>query len=216
MVKDKFIFMTRSRDSSGVQGAISVTSAVGGVDPVLARLRAGDPVALERMAREQAPRVARLLGSMLGPRADMEDLVQTVFLETCRALPRFRGDSTVSTFVGGIAVRVARRAMRPSAWVRLRAAYAPDPVAFIDPERSALGAAQLRRVHRALESIAPKKRIAFLLWALDGMEVAAIAELTNASVPATKSRIFHARKELERIATRDPQLRELLQGGADA
>jgi RNA polymerase sigma-70 factor (ECF subfamily) len=196
---------------------MSVSTAASGVDPWVARLRQGDPVALERMAREELPRVGRLLGSMLGPRTDMEDLVQTVFLEACRAMPRFRGESTVSTFVGGIAVRVAKRAMRPSAWVRLRASAGPEPEANSDPERSAVGAAQLRRVHRALESIAPKKRIAFLLWALEGMDVPAIAELTEASVPATKSRIFHAQRELRRIATRDPALRELLSaGGGDA
>lgn len=209
--------MTGSRDSWDVQGAMSVSTSATGVDPWVARLRQGDPVALEQMAREELPRVTRLLGSMLGHRADMEDLVQTVFLEACRALPRFRGESTVSTFVGGITVRVAKRAMRPTAWVRLRAQVAPEPEANSDPERSAQGAALLRRVHRALESIAPKKRVAFLLWALEGMDVPAIAELTEASVPATKSRIFHAQKELKRIAARDAVLRELLQaGGSDA
>jgi RNA polymerase sigma-70 factor (ECF subfamily) len=196
---------------------MSLVGTPGAVDPWVERLRAGDPVALERMAREESPRVVRLLGSMLGPRAELEDLVQTVFLEACRALPRFRGESTVSTFIGGITVRVARRAMRPSAWQRLRSTQEAEPVGTLDPERSAHAAAQIRRLHRALESIGPKKRVAFLLWALEGMEVPAIAELMQASVPATKSRIFYAQRELRRIAARDPQLRDVLggEGGAD-
>lgn len=181
----------------------------------LDRVRAGDPVALNELARAEAPRVARMLFSMLGPRADVEDLVQTVFVEACRALPGFRGDSSVSTFIGGITVHVARRAMRPSAWYRFRADVQPDPVEQVTPERNAHANAQLQRLHRALEKVAPKKRVAFVLWALDGMEVADIALLTSASVSATKSRILYAQRELRFLAERDPHLRELLQGDED-
>jgi RNA polymerase sigma-70 factor, ECF subfamily len=193
-----------------VTGADHGAVASGSADPWIARLRAGDPEALERLARQEAPRVARLLGSLLGPRQDMEDLVQVVFLEACRALPGFRGDSAVSTFIGGITVRVARRALRPSAWLRRRVWDAPEPVAASDPERGAQEAEQLRHVRRALEAIAVKKRVAFLLWAVDGLDVAAIAELTGASVAATKSRIYYAQRELQQRAARDPALRDLL------
>jgi RNA polymerase sigma-70 factor (ECF subfamily) len=178
----------------------------------IAALRAGDPGALEKLARAEAPRVAGLLRSLLGPRADIEDLVQTVFLETCRALPGFRGDSAVSSFVGGITVRVARRAMRPSLWTRLRAESTSEPAARDNPEQAAQQSEQLRRVHAALERLTSKKRAAFLLWALEGMEVPAIAALMEASVPATKSRILYAQRELRQRAERDPYLCELLGG----
>lgn len=181
-------------------------------DPWVDALRAGEPDALERLARLEAPRVAGLLRSLLGPRADLEDLVQIVFLETCRALPSFRGRSAVSTFVGGITVRVARRAMRPSAWARLRSDWTGEPHGHGSPEESAQQSEQLRRAHAALERLSSKKRAAFLLWALEGLEVSAIAELMHASVPATKSRILYAQRELRKRAERDPYLRELVEG----
>jgi RNA polymerase sigma-70 factor (ECF subfamily) len=183
----------------------------------VARLRAGDPLALDRLARQEAPRVARLLYSMLGPHADMEDLVQNVFLEACRAMPGYRGDGSLSSFIGGITVRVARRAMRPSPWRTRRSELVTEPPAHSgDPERALRQAEQVRHLHRALQKIAPRKRIAFVLWALEGLDVPAIAALTSASEAATKSRIFYAQKELKRMAERDPHLRELLDGGADA
>ena len=55
---------------------------------------------------------------MFGPRQDLEDLVQTTFLETLRALPGFRRESSLSTFISGIAARVVMRARRPSKVVR--------------------------------------------------------------------------------------------------
>jgi RNA polymerase sigma-70 factor (ECF subfamily) len=181
-------------------------------DRWVAALRAGEPAALERLARAETPRVLGLLHSLLGPRADVEDLMQIVFLETCRALPRFRGSSSVSTFVGGICIRVARRAMRPSAWTRRRAELDFEPRGLGNPEQSAEQSEQLRRVHLALSRLSSKKRAAFLLWSLEGLDVRAIAELMQASVSATKSRILYAQRELRQRAERDPYLRELVEG----
>lgn len=171
------------------------------------RAQAGDPQALRVLCERELPRVERLLGRILGPRRDFEDLVQNVFLELCRALPGYRGDSRLSTFVGGITVRVARRALRPSAYDRRRG---PMPLELVDaeagPEAEAIARQRLRRLHAALDRLDPKKRIAFALWALDGRTPAEIAELTGAKVPTVRSRIYHARHAL----MEDPEVRALL------
>jgi RNA polymerase sigma-70 factor (ECF subfamily) len=180
------------------------------------RARAGDPRELEAIARRELPRVQRLLRRLLGPRADMEDLVQNVFVEMCRALPTFRGESTVSTFVGGITVQIARRAMRPTAWVRFRSPMPEQPPA--GPDRTddhAVALEQLRRVDLALGKISPDKRIAFVLWAIDGKDVDTIAKMVGASVPATRSRIHYAQRELKALAVGDPYLSDFV-GAPDA
>lgn len=175
------------------------------------RAKRGEPQALDELARRELPRVERLLVRMLGPRNDLEDLVQNVFLETCRALPGFRGDSAVSTFIGGITVRVARRAMRPSAWVRRRVSMGEEPSSEAPgPERDVQAQEQMRRVRLALEKVAPKKRVAFVLWAFEGLTVEEIAETTGHSVSATRSQIYYAQKELRARAQKDPYLVELL------
>jgi RNA polymerase sigma-70 factor (ECF subfamily) len=172
---------------------------------------------IERIARRELPRVEGLLRRMLGPRNDLDDLVQNVFLEMCRALPNFRGDSSVSTFVGGITVRIARRAMRPSAWTRFRGPM-PDvpPVGPDRPEDNAVASEQLRRLDVALGKISADKRIAFVLWAVDGKDVETISEMVGASVPATRSRIHYAQRELKTLAATDPYLKDLLDEADDA
>ena len=176
---------------------------------------AGAGIDMQALAREQLPRVERLLLRILGPRPDMEDLVQTVFVELCQSLHRHRGDARLSTFVGGITVNVARRAMRPRAWWRRRG---PMPThvraSAVDPEAHASARQQMERVRQALERLSAKKRVAFSLWAFDGMPVEEIADITGASVSATWSRIYYAQKELRAQATRDPALREALEGTA--
>jgi len=168
---------------------------------LVTRAQRGDADALEALARQELPRVERLLGRILGPRADFEDLVQTVFLEMVRSLPRYRGDSRFSTWVGGICVRVAKRAVRPSAYERRRGEM---PAALEaegrDPEGRARGERALAHLHAALDAIAPKKRVAFTLWALAEMTPAEIAEVTEAKPNTVRARIFHARKELKALA----------------
>lgn len=181
--------------------------------PSLDRARAGDPGELEAIARRELPRVAGLLRRLLGPRHDMEDLVQNVFVEMCKSLPNFRGESTVSTFVGGITVRIARRAMRPTAWVRFRSPMPEEAPAGPDrPHDNAIAAEQLRRLDAVLAKIGADKRIAFVLWAVDGKDVETIAKMVGASVPATRSRIHYAQKELRALASDDPYLADLVEG----
>jgi RNA polymerase sigma factor (sigma-70 family) len=103
--------------------------------------------------------------------------------------------------------------MRPSAWVRRRGEWQGEPRARDNPELAVEQAEQLRRVHAALSRLSSKKRVAFLLWSLEGLDVRAIAELMQATVSATKSRILYAQRELRRRAERDPYLRELVEGG---
>lgn len=176
----------------------------------------GDPEALERLVARELPRVERLLLRILGPRSDLEDWVQNVFLEACRALPGFRGESSLSTFIGGITVRVSRRAMRPTAWWRRTTELVDEPATGEPgPEEALHQAHQLARARKALERLAPKKRVAFLLWAVEGLSVEEIATMTGASVSATRSQIFYAQKELKKRAAHDPYLRTLVGEGVE-
>ena len=179
---------------------------------LVSRAKAGDSSALGFIGREHEPRVRRLLLRMLGPRDDLDDLVQNVFVEFCRALPRFRADSRLSTFIGGITVRIARRAMRRSAWFRRRGDWSAEPATEGDGlQRQTEASEQLRRTRRLLGKIGEKKRVAFMLWALEGLSVNEVAEMMESSPSATQSRIYYAQKELRKLAAGDPYLKDLIQ-----
>jgi RNA polymerase sigma-70 factor (ECF subfamily) len=166
--------------------------------------RAGDRPALDRFFREQSARVERVLGRLLGPTPDLEDLVQATFIEAMRSFPRYRGEASMATWVTRIAVHVAhhhlRRGVRrplPLELVADRPAEAPSPDAELDARRLH---AQL---YRLLDRIKPKKRIAFLLFVVEGHSVEEIAALTGASRTATKSRLLFARRELQKLVRED-------------
>jgi RNA polymerase sigma-70 factor (ECF subfamily) len=183
-----------------------------GEDTLAARAKAGDPAALRQLVEEQGPKVAGLLVRLLGARGDLEDLVQTVFLEMCRSLPRFRGKSNISTFIGGITVHVARRAMKGSAWQRRRSAWPEREPRSDDPSQEEIADARekLRRLHALLEEFSPEKRVAFLLWAVEGHPAEEVAALMGSTVFTARKRIYDVRRDLRKRAADDLYLRTLL------
>lgn len=173
--------------------------------------RRGQREALEQIVRRQTPQVERLLLRLLGPRHDLEDLMQTVFLKVCSAFPGFRGESRISAFVVGITVREAKRADDTLAWEQRRTGFSEEPASErLAPEQMMHVRETIRRSLRALAKLSWRKRRSLLLWALAGWSSQEIAEWTNTSEPAVRSQVYYARKELLWRAQRDPYLREYL------
>ncbi len=173
--------------------------------------RAGDPKALDRFFRLYVDRVERVLGRLVGATPDLEDLVQTTFIEAMRSFARFRGEASLATWVTRIAVHVAQHQLRRGLrrMMPLEVLGAREPATDVDPNR-ALGQRQLAaRLHAVLDGITPPKRIAFLLHVADERSVEEVAALMGASVAATKSRIWFARRELAALSRRDPILAKL-------
>lgn len=66
------------------------------------------PPAFEALVREHQSMVFRTLSRMTGAGPHVEDLAQEVFLRLYRALPEFRGDSALTTYLFRIVVNVAQ------------------------------------------------------------------------------------------------------------
>ena len=66
------------------------------------------PENFEALVREHQGLVFRTLTRMTGAGAHVEDLAQEAFLRLYRALPEFRGDATVSTYLYRIVVNLSQ------------------------------------------------------------------------------------------------------------
>lgn len=154
--------------------------------------------------------VYRIVARLLGPGAsdaDIEDVVQQVFLQAHRSLPGFRGDSKTSTWLYGIASRVVLTQLR--SWGRqrrLERAVEAELASAYDarsPERAAADRQALARVWRALMKIKPKKRVVYVLFEIEGMSGEQIAEQLEVPVSTVWTRIHHARRELDRLLAKE-------------
>jgi RNA polymerase sigma-70 factor (ECF subfamily) len=182
---------------------------------LVAGCRAGNAASLDRFFRAYVSHVERVIARLIGPSADLQDLVQSTFIEAIQSFDRYRGEASLKTWVTRIAVHVAfnqlragvRRAMPLELVAPAREPRDPMPAADVSLSEHQLA----RRLYQLLDDIAPKKRVAFLLHTTEGYSVEEVAALTGASRAATKSRIWFARREVVAAVRHRPDLRAFMQ-----
>ena len=174
----------------------------------------GDKQAQRTLFRREYPRVHATVYRILGNTRDVDDLVQETFIAVFRALTTFRGDARLSTWIDRIAVRGVFHHLRTK---RAASTVALDAIADIDGggrvDEQAHARDGLRRLYAALAKLTPEARTAYALYAIDGRSVAEVAEITGSTKITAKTRIWRARREVERRAAADPVLAELLELG---
>ena len=188
------------------------------VERCLGRVSGAQEAAARDLFRRYRGRVHAALFRILGGNADMEDLLQETFVQVFASLKSWRAEASLATWIDRIAVRVAYRAIgrRRSRLEQLSEGDAPEVAVATDGPAAVMARDGVRRLYVALDALSPAARIAFALHEIDGRSMAEVAEVTGASVTATKLRVWRARRSLEAAAARDPVLREFLrdEGGA--
>jgi RNA polymerase sigma-70 factor (ECF subfamily) len=191
----------------------AITAPRGPQDLLLAqRAAGGDRAAQRELFQAQKQAVHHTLYRILGGNREIEDLVQDAFLEIFRALPSFRGDSSLTRWCQTIATRIAYLAISRRKPTAVDLELVQDFVANDDPDAHRVARAReaARRLYAALERIDGKHRIAFALAVIDGLSIAEVAQLTESSTVAVKTRVWRARRELMKRAQKDPVLSSYL------
>jgi RNA polymerase sigma-70 factor (ECF subfamily) len=190
----------------GVKRDSGSVAALGSADEadLIERCRAHERAAHDELYHRFRRQVAGNLYRVLGDRNDLDDLVQEVFVIAFRGLEKFRGDARLSTWIYRICVNVAlgrirTRKRRPSAvGVQDLDSAAADPSLTErpeTPERSLERRQDQERVYRALDTLAPKKRIVLYLHEIEGLDLKEIAYLVDSNPVTVRTRLFYARRE---------------------
>jgi RNA polymerase sigma-70 factor (ECF subfamily) len=184
-----------------------------GVSDLANALRAGEPTAIARLFDLYGQHVERVLIRTIGRDTEMEDMVQDVFLGAYRGAANYQGDDAqLKAWVSRIAVFTARGYLRKRKrrwWLR-----SADPVELPEQnskEPSPHTSEVLRRTYAVLDLMDEELRIPFTLRELEAMELSEIAQACDCSVSTIKRRLAQARKTFERLAKKDPILRDWLE-----
>jgi RNA polymerase sigma-70 factor (ECF subfamily) len=171
--------------------------------------QAGDAAALEALLERHERRLFRFARRLCRHREDAEDVLQESLLAAARALPGFRGASSISTWLYTIArsycIKKRRRSVFAPALVSLEG-DAPAAVRRVaDPARGPEEALESKRLEaaldRAIAALDRPYREVLLLRDVEGLSAAEVAGVTGLSVPAVKTRLHRARARLrERLA----------------
>ncbi len=206
--------ISRVGRKSGTQDTPTVLSQVDEAD-LVARCRAGERTAHDEFYQRFRRLVAANLYRVLGDGHELEDLVQDVFVIAFRGLDSFRGDARLTTWLYRICVNVAlgrirTRSRRPPPLavgdvddVAERASSSADRPET--PERALEREQDRARVYRALDQLAPKKRIVLYLHEIEGLDLKDIAYLVDSNAVTVRTRLFYARREFYKLLAEDPE-----------
>ncbi len=180
-------------------------------DALLASLRAGDPAVTEAWVRSQLPRMRAVANRLLRSESAADDAVQEAFMRAFRALPDFRGEAALETWLHRIVVNAALGRLRKvgrAGEVELDQAgpeYTDDGQ-FLPGEGRAWGAVEglLQReetrecVRRMIDGLPETSRTVLILRDIEELSTAEAAEVLGVSTTVVKTRLHRARLALKR------------------
>ena len=130
---------------------------------------------------------------------DTNDLLQDIFIKVWSALPTFRGDAQLYTWLYRIATNMVLNHLRKQ---KLRALVSFDSAydileKKIDEDAYFNGNELQRELHKAIQRLPEKQRIVFCFRYFDEMKYEEISEITNTSVGALKASYHHAYNKIK-------------------
>ena len=167
------------------------------------RARRGDVDAFERLYQLHAGRVYALCLRLAGEPVEARELVQDTFIHAWEALPRFRGESSLTTWLHRIAVNALlerrRRDRRRTARVSLvededDVEGAPSAGGFVAPTDVATAI----DLERAIAALPPGVRRAFVLHEVEGYTHEEMAGMTGLATGTLRAQLHRARQLLIR------------------
>lgn len=160
--------------------------------------RRGDERAWLTVYRAHSGDIGLYLGGMLYDQAEVDDLVQRVFLEFLSSLERFRGDAGLRTWLHAIARRVASRAIRSRTRRRRHLQdYARTVEAHgVTAEPQVVARGQLTRIKALLGELDPARREVWVLRELNQLDVAEVAAIVGIPPATVRTRHHRARRRL--------------------
>ncbi|MDI6741056.1 MAG: RNA polymerase sigma factor [Candidatus Edwardsbacteria bacterium] len=156
------------------------------------RFKAGDQSAFNHIVSTHQREIYNLAYRLTGNAEEAKDLTQDAFLRAYKALPGFRGDSSIKTWLFRITINLGNDWRR-----KLFKAAVPLDESEELPAREE-GGELARAVKRAVAGLPYKQRTVFVMHHYQGFKHQEIAQITNRSVGSVKANFFQASAKLRK------------------
>jgi len=181
---------------------------------LIANVRAGNAAVANAFCRRVWPAVDRTVRRLLGVNNnDREDVTQLSLVEAVRSISRYRGDSSLDTWVSALTAHVVYKHLRRRPLAEhLNLELFNDTLASerMSSEQSVAHRQLLTRVLQHLEATGEKLAWCFVLHDVLGYGLTEAAEIMGVSLAAAQSRLVRGRKRLHQLIADDPELAGLL------
>lgn len=171
---------------------------------LIQQVLSGDDQAVLDFVRRYQNLVRHVVFRLVDDPMEREERCQDTFVKALEALPFFRAESKLTTWIGRIAYREAAQHLRKR---NVPLVYASEgdvePDDIESPSLSAAGRLEreeLREfVRDSIELLSPAQQTAVTMFYLEELEVSEIAELMSVPVNTVKSHLSRSRKKLREL-----------------
>src|SRR5262245_53980527 len=157
------------------------------------------PPAFEQIVGDYGPLISRIAMSYEADPALREDLVQQILLAVWQALPSYRADASLKTFIA----RIAQNRAISFVAKRVRQGPTAEMPEFVesdepDPEQSAIEASERKVLLEATRHLPlPQREVIILV--LEGFSYAEIADMLSIAPNALALRLSRAKASLKKL-----------------
>ncbi len=169
------------------------------------KAKKGDIKAFEDLMKTTSGRIYNLGFRLLRNKEDAADIMQETYMAAYENLPKFKGNSSFSTWLYRIATNFALMKMRREKNKRVSVSELNETSNLYDKALSDwsespvdhLKNQELKEIlDKAINSLPPKYRSVFVLHDIEGLGIAEVAEILSISGPAVKTRSHRSRMYL--------------------
>ena len=145
--------------------------------------------------------VANLCFKIGGPKIDVPEMTQQVFVELYQALPRFKFQSKLSTFIYRITVNVVCKEIKHNNRFAdsLDTSALNRPSGDVNVEQGIIRDERHSQLHKAIGQLQHEQRTALVLYTFNDFSYNDIADVMQCTTAKVESLIFRARKNLKKL-----------------
>ena len=163
----------------------------------------GSQLAFRELFDQYHVKVLNTCFGLLHNRQDAEDVAQEVFVTVYQSLPAFRNQSTVGTWIYRIAINkslnLVRKKKRWKFFVDFEDFFRSKQNNIKAPGENLVEHSEEKRLlHKAIDQLPEKQRIAFILFKYEELPQKQVAEIMNCSIAAVEALIFRAKQNLQK------------------
>jgi RNA polymerase sigma-70 factor, ECF subfamily len=168
---------------------------------LIAQARNGNKNAFKELVLKYEPQVAGTVMGILGAGPEAEDVGQETFIKFYKSLSKFRGDSTVGTYLTKIAINLSLNVIRKRKVRNLmfsRKANMTDD-RFRNQTNAGNSLETNDLINRGLQRLVPKFRTVIILRYINGYTSEETAEILNIPKGTVMSRLARGMEKLKII-----------------
>jgi RNA polymerase sigma-70 factor (ECF subfamily) len=167
------------------------------------KARKGDYSAFKELVQKYEHQVAATVIGMLGQTPETDDIGQETFIRFYRSLHRFRGDSSVGTYLTRIAINLSLNEIKRRNKHRHFTSSNSDIdiETFPDTSRKIEQKETRMIIQKAIQQLKPKFRTVVVLRLIDGYTTEETANILKLPLGTVLSRLARAQMKLKNILT---------------